>query len=179
MINKQELREAIADFLEENTHYGYKSVPKHILNSKEFMQKIYRKNYKLFNWMPLYLDNKELWEEVVEEQEKIILGNAFNHFCKDAKLIKPNHNIDLDNMTSKEQTYYKAFKTMYEMNKEMLNALYKVSDYATYGIVCHLSNDDEFNYPGYLSTKQSGSLQEHLENLAKRTIEYVEDKGFE
>lgn len=179
MINKQELREAVAYILDENNHYGFKFIQTEILNSKEFMQKIYRKNYKLFNWMPLYLDNKELWEEVVEEQEKIKLGNAFNNFCKDAKLIKPNHKIDLDNMTTKEQAYYKAFKNMYDMNQEMMDALYKVSDYATYGIVRYLSNDYVFSYYGYLSTKESGGLQKNLEELAKKTIEYVEDKGFE
>lgn len=178
MIDKTKLRQAVADVLERNSQHEFKYIDKEILNSKEFMQKIYRKNFRLFNWLPLYVEERDIWNEVYLEQEKIKLGNAFNQFCRDAKLIKPNHNINIDDMSTKETNYFKAFNQMYEMNKEMKNALLVVSDYATYGIACGMDNTQDFNYHHYSSMRNSLSFAEMVEQNAKKTIEFVEDKGY-
>lgn len=177
MLDKQKLRESISQVLDANSFHEFKYIDEEILNSKEFIQKIYRKNFKLFNWLPLYIKDKEIWKEVIEEQEKIKLGNAFTQFCRDAKLIKPNHNIDLDDMTSKENSYFKAFKQMYDMNQEMKTTLLKVSDYATYELACNMDNTQEFNFYSYV-TMQDHIFVDKLARLAKEKLDYVEDKGY-
>lgn len=179
MINKQELREAIAYILDENNHYGLKFIQPDILNSKEFMQKLYRKSLYLFHWLPKYVSDKELWNTVLAEQEKIKLGNAFNDFCKAAKLIKVNHKIDLDNMTSKENSYFKAFKEMYDMNDTMKKSLYKISDYATYEIGVKMNEGDQFDASAYIAMKEGKSFVNTLTDIAKNTLNYVEEKGYE
>lgn len=177
MLDKQKLRESISQVLDANSYHEFKYIDEEILNSKEFIQKIYRKNFKLFNWLPLYINDKEIWKEVIEEQEKIKLGNAFTQFCRDAKLIKPNHNIDLDDMTSKENSYFKAFKQMYDMNQEMKTTLLMVSDYATYVLACDMDNTQEFNFHSYVKM-QDHTFVDTLARLAKEKLDYVEDKGY-
>lgn len=175
MINKTELRESVAEVLESG-QYSLKYVPEEILNSKEFIQKIYRKDYKLFHWIPLYLSDKTIWLEVKAEQEKIKLGNAFNNFCKISKLIKPNHKIDLDNMTNREADYFKAFKPLYNQTQIALENLHVISDYATYEIVSNLSNEYNFNLGEYSAMKSSRIFHETLEKIAIKTIEKIEEQ---
>lgn len=178
MLDKQKLRESISVVLTANNHNEFKYIDEDILNSKEFIQKIYRKNFRLFNWLTLYIKDKEIWKEVIEEQEKIKLGNSFNQFCRDAKLIKPNHNIDLDNMTTKENYWFKPYKEMYDLNKEMKDTLLMVSDYMTYGIVSEMDNTQELNYSHYLAFRYGSSFVEMLENKAKDKLQFIEDKGY-
>ena len=49
MLDKQKLRESISQVLDANSFHEFKYIDEEILNSKEFIQKIYRKNFKLFN----------------------------------------------------------------------------------------------------------------------------------
>ena len=80
-------------------------------------------------------------------------------------------------MTSKENSYFKAFKQMYDMNQEMKTTLLMVSDYATYGLACDMDNTQEFNFHSYVKM-QDHTFVDTLARLAKEKLDYVEDKGY-
>lgn len=151
VIEKQKMREAVESALLNN---DLNLIDKEILNSKYFIQKIYRKDFNLFNKLLDYTDNDVIWNEVLEEQEKIELGNAFNNFCQIAKLVKPGYKVDLDNLTNKEKYYFKAFNEIYEMKKEMQDCFQNI-----------LNNSDY------------KSLDQVLETISK-TLEVVKRKGY-
>lgn len=175
MIEKQRIREAVAQVLDAGVQHEFKYIDKEVLNSKEFIQKIYRKNYRLFYWLPLYLEHKDDWYEVFKEQEKIKLGNAFNDFCQTAKLVKPNHKLDLDNLVGKEKAYFKAFNEFYSVQRELITSLEYISDYATFGIACGMDNTQEFNYARYELGKDNNYRD--LEKIAQGALEYYNTKG--
>lgn len=173
MIDKQKLRESVAQILQSNNHNEFRYIDKEILHSKEFIQKIYRKSYRLFNWLPAHLETLDVYKEVIEDQDYIELGNAFNKFCQTAKLIKPNYKVNLEEMNRHEIHWFEAFLPMYNTQKELLSTVRKVSDYLTYELASQLDPETEINIAGFYSSDNVDRYQtlatEHLIKLGDKS----------
>ena len=125
--------------------------------------------------MRYYLKDHEIHNQVIEEQEKIELGNAFMNFCKNASIIKHNHNIDLDNMTRTESDVFKAFSIMYKKQKIFVDELRKIQDNTTYSIMATVDPDVTINWGACMSRKDSRTFSIELEQIAQRALEKVSE----
>lgn len=175
MVDKQLVRESVARVMESGNHYEYTYICEDILHSKVFMQLMYKRSHKLFTQMRYYLKDHEIHNQVIEEQEKIELGNAFMNFCKSAKIIRHNHNIDLDNMTRTESEVFKAFLPMYEKYKILIDGMRKIQDNTTYSIMATIDPDVTINWGACVSRKDSRNFSIELEQIAQRALEKVSE----
>lgn len=179
MIDKQLLRESVAYVLADNTPHAFKHIAEEVLNSKEFMQKIYRKSYRLFCWLTPYIENREVYDQVIEDQEVLELGNAFNNFCHKAKLVKPNYKVNLEELTRKEVEWFEAFLPMYEREQEMLMLIRTAMSYDTYELARNLPEGYDFNFAGYENMRQSGSINDSIKLRCRQFLEKIGDKSNE
>ena len=175
MVDKQLVRESVAKVVDSGNHYEYTYIYEDILHSKAFMQLMYKRSYKLFIQMRYYLKDHEIHNQVIEEQEKIELGNAFMNFCKNASIIKHNHNIDLDNMTRTESDVFKAFSIMYQKQKILVDELRKIQDNTTYSIMATVDPDVTINWGACMSRKDSRTFSIELEQIAQQALEKVSE----
>ena len=175
MVDKQLVRESVAKVVDSGNHYEYTYIYEDILHSKAFMQLMYKRSYKLFIQMRYYLKDHEIHNQVIEEQEKIELGNAFMNFCKNATIIKHNLKIDLDNMTRTESEVFKAFYPMYQKQKILVDELRKIQDNTTYSIMATVDPDVTINWGACMSRKDSRNFSIELEQIAQRALEKVSE----